>query len=302
MAASERHIPNEWAPLRRVVVGHGRSMGAPPTMETAIDPTSKHHISAGTFPAQDLVERQLDQLAEALEREGVTVLRPENLDGVEQVFTRDVGMVIDGTLIRSRTIDERSHEWAGIEPLLGAKDWIEVPSDTHLEGGDVIVLDDALVVGVTRHAPWLDLQVVRSLPSALPFLEGLFPHREVIGIELHKDDADPLISALHLDCAYMPLATGEALICPEAFVHEDQLNTLMKRHSGSIEIDRSEAAQLQTNLLHIDPRTMLIDPRFERVGRALSAKGYRLVECPMDLVGRMGGLFRCTTLPLHRSR
>ena len=45
---------------------------------------------------------------------GVEVLRPHNIAGViEQIFARDVGVVIDGVFIRSRTIDERSQEWKG---------------------------------------------------------------------------------------------------------------------------------------------------------------------------------------------
>jgi len=33
----------------------------------------------------------------------------------------------------------------------------------------------------------------------------------------------------------------------------------------------------------------------------LSDRGYRLLQVQMDQVGKMGGLFRCTTLPLLRS-
>lgn len=298
--AIEPNIPNEWAPLRTVVVGHGISMGPIPTVESAIDPTSKHHIANGTYPSPESVAAQLDGLAQCLSAEGVEVLRPVNLDDVEQVFTRDVGLVVDGTLIRSRTIEERSAEWSGIVPLLQDNSWIDLPDGVHLEGGDVIVLEDALVVGVTRRTAWHQLQVVRSLPSALDFLAQQFPDREVIGIELHKDDGNPLASALHLDCAYMPLADGGALICNEAFIEVEQLNVLNNRHSYSINISLQEAAELQTNLLHVSPDTLLIDPRFGRVAQALRGKGFRLIEHSMHHVGRMGGLFRCTTMPLRR--
>lgn len=296
----EPNIPNEWAPLRTVVVGHGISMGPVPTVASAIDPTSKHHIANGTYPSPESVAHQLDGLAECLSSAGVEVLRPVNLEDVEQVFTRDVGLIVDRTLIRSRTIEERSAEWSGIVPLLEDNSWIDLPDGVHLEGGDVIVLDGAILVGVTRRKAWHHLQVVRSLPSALDFLAAEFPDREVIGIELHKDDGDPLASALHLDCAYMPLADGGALICDEAFIEEGQLNSLKNRHSYSIRVSLQEAAELQTNLLHVRPDTLLIDPRFKRLAGALRDKGFHLLEHPMDHVGRMGGLFRCTTMPLSR--
>ena len=295
------NIPNEWGNLEAVVVGHGRSMGPPPTFETAIDPTFKLHLSQGTYPSALDVAAQLDGLADILTAEGIEVYRPADLPHVEQVFARDVGLVIDSTFIRSRTIEARSAEWEGIAPILGDTPWTDLPKDVQLEGGDVVVHDDALLVGVTRRPEWMDLQVSRTLPSALSFLQTTFPDREVVGLELHKNDQDPMQCALHLDCAYMPLGADCAIICPEAFVQEDQLSGLKGRHSSCIEVSLEEAALLQTNLLFTAPDTLVIDPQFDRLGQVLQDKGFRLISCPLDQVGRMGGLFRCSTLPLRRS-
>ena len=90
-------------------------------------------------------------------------------------------------------------------------------------------------------------------------------------------------------------------ISHEAFVEEEQLKLLKSRHSSCLEVSLEEAALLQTNLLHTAPDTLVIDPRFRRLGAALENQGYRLISCPLDMVGRMGGLFRCSTLPLRRS-
>jgi len=302
MNGVEMGIQNEWDSLRKVVVGHARDMGVLPNLETAFDPTSKWHLANGTYPDASEVADQLDGWAELLEGEGVEVLRPVNLEGVEQIFARDVGMVIDDLFIRSRIIEERSGEWEGVAPLLSHSKWMELPDGVNLEGGDVVVLDDALIVGVTRNPDWVRLQVSRTTPSALDFLADHFSRREVIGIELVKDDRDPLQCALHLDCAYMPLGRGDALICPGFFVHDEDVNYLKKRHSRVIEVTPQEASQLQTNLLHLNPNTVIIDPNFKRVAEALKGLDYHLKECPLDRVGRMGGLFRCTTLPLHRGR
>ena len=297
----EVNIPNEWGRLETVVVGHGRSMPPPPTVDTAFDPTSKWHLSQGTYPLHEEVAAQLDALADVLTHAGIEVLRPVDIPELEQVFARDVGLVIDSTFIRSRTIEERQGEWKGVAPLLEGVDWLQLPDNIHLEGGDVIVLDGALAVGVTHRPEWTSLQVARTLPPALSYLEEAFPNRDIIGIELHKDDQDPLKCALHLDCAYMPLGGGEAIVCPEAFVEEAQFNALMSRHSKYVSISLSEAATLQSNLLSLTPDTVLIDPQFTRLGTILEDWGYHLVKSPMDKVGRMGGLFRCTTLPLRRS-
>jgi len=99
----------------------------------------------------------------------------------------------------------------------------------------------------------------------------------------------------------MPLGHGEAIVCRDAFLKEDQLNALLSRFSHVIDISVQEAAELQSNLLHLDPDTLLIDPQFKRLSGILSDRGYRLLQVQMDQVGKMGGLFRCTTLPLLRT-
>ena len=119
----------------------------------------KFHLANGSFPQQSEVASQLDGLAELLDGEGIEVLRPLDLPDLEQVFARDVGLVIDSTFVRSRTIDARRGEWDGVAPILGNTPWMAIPDDVHMEGGDVVVLDDALFVGVTRRPDWQGLQV-----------------------------------------------------------------------------------------------------------------------------------------------
>lgn len=294
------HVHTEWGRLDRVVVGHGQDMGVRPTVETAYDPTSRSHLAAGTYPGDAEVARELDGLAQTLSSRGVDVLRPVDVPELEQVFARDVGLVIEDVFFRSRMIEDRQAEWAGIAPLLGDIKLEEFPEEVRVEGGDVLLLEDAIAIGVTRDPDLVGKQTARTNAEAAEFLRGQFPHREVIEVELYKDDHNPLKSALHLDCAYMPLGEGDAIIAPEAFLQQGQLNQLKDRHSSIIKISVEEAALLQSNLLHLDARTLLIDPRFQRVGSALETLGYELVPCPMESVGRMGGLFRCTTLPLNR--
>ena len=294
------HVHTEWGRLERVVVGHGRDMGIRPTVETAYDPTSRSHLAAGTYPGEAEVATELDGLAQTLSSRGVDVLRPVDVPELEQVFSRDVGLVIEDVFFRSRMIEDRQAEWAGIAPLLGDITLEEFPDEVHVEGGDVLLLEDAIAIGVTRKPELVGMQTARTNADAAEFLRGRFPHREVILVELHKDDHNPLRCALHLDCAYMPLGGGDAIIAPEAFLEQEQLDLLKIRHSNIIEISAEEAALLQSNLLHLDARTLLIDPRFHRIGRALESLGYDLIPCPMESVGRMGGLFRCTTLPLNR--
>ena len=67
---------NEWANLKKVVVGTAQSMGGTPALEEAYDPKSKEHIAAGTFPTEADCVRELDALAHLLQGMDVEVVRP----------------------------------------------------------------------------------------------------------------------------------------------------------------------------------------------------------------------------------
>ena len=90
---------NEWASLRKMVVGIGTSMGGVPDLADAYDPKSKEHIAAGTFPSEEDVSAELNALVRLLEDVGIEVLRPHNIDGLNQVFARDVGVVIEDKIV-----------------------------------------------------------------------------------------------------------------------------------------------------------------------------------------------------------
>ena len=262
------------------------------------------------------VALQLDGLAGVLTDFGVEVLRPHDVPDLEQVFARDVGVVVEDQFFRSAMIENREAEWQGVSPLIPEASVRSIPQHIRAEGGDVLLLDDAIAIGITVQADLLHLQTARTHADAVEFLQSAFPHREVMGLELHKHDRDPMRCALHLDCAFMPLGHGEAEQSLERVMNEAALcestwggssfheglymDDLLSRFKGTVDITLQEAALLQSNLLHLTPDTLLIDPRFQRLSQILRGMGYELIEVPMHHVGKMGGLFRCTTLPLLR--
>ena len=69
-------------------------MGPPTTVDTAFDPTSYSHLKAGAYPDPDMVAVQLAHLFDIL-ADGVEVMNPDSITGLEQVFSRDVGLVIE---------------------------------------------------------------------------------------------------------------------------------------------------------------------------------------------------------------
>ena len=49
---------------------------------------------------------------------GVEVFRPEVVPNLNQIFARDVGIVVEDRLVATRMIADRADEWNGVAPLL----------------------------------------------------------------------------------------------------------------------------------------------------------------------------------------
>ena len=95
MSVEHCNVINEHNQLKAVIVGTAESWGADPSPEKAVDPKSREHILAGTYPIESDVKEELEALAEILNSEGVIVYRPEIVNELNQVFARDVGVVIE---------------------------------------------------------------------------------------------------------------------------------------------------------------------------------------------------------------
>ena len=89
------NIENETGKLEAVVLGHGKDRGAP----RGINPKMRWHLKNGSFPGDDVVQTEIKELTRIFVAAGVKVLRPDNLEGVEQIFTRDIGFVIGDTFV-----------------------------------------------------------------------------------------------------------------------------------------------------------------------------------------------------------
>ena len=110
-------------------------------------------------------------------------------------------------------IEDRKEELEAIEPLLNAipsSNIIMLPSDCYAEGGDVIIHDPYVFVGVSSDATFEKFQTARTNTNGFECLQDEFPALEFKSFELFKDDMDPLKGSLHLDCAFQPL--GDALL------------------------------------------------------------------------------------------
>ena len=88
-------IKNEFNTLNKVILGIANDLGGIPLIQDVYDPQTRKHVLQNTFPEEDQLISELNAFKKILEKYDVDVLRPKNLKSINQVFTRDIGFVID---------------------------------------------------------------------------------------------------------------------------------------------------------------------------------------------------------------
>ena len=298
------HAVNEWSPLQTVVVGTAQSMGGTPSLDAAYDPKSKEHIQAGTFPLEADCQRELDGLASLLEAHDIKVLRPEVVNDLNQIFSRDIGVVVDDRMIVTRVIEDRAAEWHGIAPLLkevSESHLLYPPQGVRVEGGDVMPMNGELWVGYSDATDFDAFTTSRTNERALDWLSDQYRDWNVRGFQLTKSDVDPRANALHLDCCLSVLSGGHAVFHPAGLKREEDRSVIRAQFAGNLmEVDAEEMYQMQCNLISLTPQDVVSCPEFGRVNDQLNDWGYNVICTRMGETAKMEGLLRCVTMPLVR--
>ena len=293
---------HEWDRLTSIIIGSALDSGNPPHEEDCYDPTTLATVQKGIYPNHVLLEQQLNALVHTLESLGVTVYRPKNLPKVDQIFARDVGFVIQDVLVRSKMIEDRAKEWEGVKDLLQGVKCVTPPSDVLIEGGDVLIAGNKLYVGYSDEETISSFKTARTNKKSLVWLQKTFPDVQVVGVQLIKDDLDVTKNVLHLDCAFMPLGLGHCIVYREGFRTEENYRKVTADYPMEkiFHVSQEEAIMLATNLLSIDKHCIVSDKRFTHVNKWLELNGYDIHLVDYSAIGNLGGLLRCSTLPLER--
>ena len=298
-------IQNEYGRLDTVVVGLATEMGGVPELEECYDARSYESVKMGVFPEEKDCTVQLKELIEILESNGVKVLRPSLIYSLNQVFARDIAFVIEDQYIMPNVIADRAQErdaMAEIEKIIPSWNIIMMPSGCYAEGGDVIVDNDYVLVGVSDDHTFENYKTARTNYRGMDYLADEFPAKEFKGFELHKDDHDPLKGSLHLDCAFQPIGGGGALIAPHLFKNESDVQWLIERY-GEMNVyscTPEEAYSLGTNVFSFSPKDVIVSAKCGAMQGWLKERGLNVHSVVYDEIVKMGGLLRCTTMPLKR--
>ena len=298
-------VTNETDRLKAVILGTAVSNGATPTLEEAYDPKSAEHIKAGTYPIEKDMVAEMDAFAAVLQKYGVQVYRPEIIRDCNQIFTRDIGFVIDDVFIKANILPDRQAEFQAIEYIVKQMNPDKVvtpPEEVHIEGGDVMPWNEHIFIGTYKGDDYKEQVTARTNMAGVAFIQKLFPHKKVKEFDLVKSKTEARDNALHLDCCFQPVGKNKAIIYKGGFRSEADYQYLVDIFGAEnlVHIEREEMYEMNSNVFSISPEVVVSEKHFTRLNAWLRAQGFTVEEIPYSEISKQEGLLRCSTLPLLR--
>jgi len=299
------HIQNETSRLRAVVLGTATSNGPTPSADEAYDPKSLEHILAGTYPTESNMIEEMDAFEKVFKKYDVTVYRPEIIENYNQIFTRDIGFVIDDFFFKSNILPDRERELDAIQYIIDQIDPTKVlrpPEEVHIEGGDVMLWNNYIFIGTYKGSDYKDYITARTNIQGVNYIRELFPNKIVKDFDLVKSKIEARDNALHLDCCFQPVGNDKAIIYKNGFREEADYLFLVKLFGKEnlFHITRDEMYYMNSNVFSIAPNVVVSERNFTRLNNWLRKNGFIVEEIPYAEIAKQEGLLRCSTLPLIR--
>ena len=296
------NVVNETNKLKKVVLGIANNLGEVPLASDCIDPKTKHYLINGEYPLENNCIAEIENFNNILIDNGVTVIRPKPIKDLNQIFTRDIAFVIDNILFEANTIDARAEEKKGILDILNNEKGsnIKIPKGIKIEGGDVIINNNFIFIGYCNKKDE-NLKVSRTNKKAVDFIKEVFPNKDIIGLELVKNDNDPHNNILHLDCTMQPVGKNDIIIYEGGFRNKSDYSFIKEIFKNNmIKVTSQDMFNGFPNIFSINNKKVVSDITFHKLNSILKEKGYTVVETMYREISKFGGLFRCSTLPLER--
>ncbi|MCT8139439.1 hypothetical protein H1D32_18055 [Anaerobacillus sp. CMMVII] len=271
---------NEYGKLKKVILCQPKHM----TIRDVINDTQKHFVNEGIHIA--VAMKQHKEFVKTLEEHGVEViLLPPAKKFPEQVFTRDIGFTLGLTTF---VADMANKVRQGEEDIL--KDWLKGEDVSYfnivsenIEGGDVIIDNKTIFIGISDRTNEFAIEHVRHLLSTFEIITIPFKNKY-----------------LHLDCVFNIISPTEALIYRDGLEKKD-VDFLASRYD-LIDVNHEEQFRLGTNVFSIGNKKLFSLPSNKHVNEELRKRGFEVIEVPFDEIIKSGGSYRCCTMPLIREQ
>lgn len=299
------NVKNETSRLKSVVLGTALSNGLTPTANEAYDPKSLEHILAGTYPIEKDMVAEMDAFYQVFKKYNVEVYRPELLENYNQIFSRDIGFVIDDVFIKANILPDRERELDAIHYVLEQIEPSKIvrpPHEVHIEGGDVMLWNDYIFIGTYKGSDYKDYITARTNMEGVAYIKSLFPNKIVKEFDLVKSKLEARDNALHLDCCFQPVGKNKGIIYKSGFREEADYVYLVKLFGKEnlFHITRDEMYHMNSNVFSIDENVVVSERNFTRLNNWLRENDFIVEEIPYAEIAKQEGLLRCSTLPLIR--
>lgn len=263
------------------------------------------HIIAGTYPIEADMVLEMDAFEAVFKKYGVTVYRPEIIENYNQIFTRDIGFVIDDVFVKSNILPDRERELDAIQYVIDQMNPVKVvrpPEEVHIEGGDVMLWGNYIFVGTYKGSDYKDYITARTNWQGVEYLRKLFPNKIVKEFDLVKSKIEARDNALHLDCCFQPVGETKGIIYKRGFREEADYMFLVQLFGKEnlFHIEREEMYHMYSNVFSIAPDVVVSERKFTRLNNWLRENGFTVEEIPYAEIAKQEGLLRCSTLPLIR--
>ncbi|MCI5071711.1 arginine deiminase family protein [bacterium] len=279
------NVKNEYAPLKSVAYCSGLYSPSAKNYLSQDPEFHKFHSLKEVWDINLLVQQQeaFLELLHAYKVDLIEIEAKKNLPW--QMYTRDVAFVVGEKLFYSqnRKFKERNGEFDQLantfdQASIDQSQCIEITSG-HIEGGDVMPTEDEVLVGLSS----------RTSQEAIDELA------------LHDVDVKVLNlgeNIMHLDTRLMILSKDKAVIHRASFKEQD-VQYLQKKYT-LIEVNDEEAKQLATNVVVLNPETIIVEQQQQRLRSELKQHGFKVETLSYSEPIKLGGSFRCTSLTLAR--
>ena len=186
-------VSSETSKLKSVIIGIANSNGKTPHIDDLYDPKSIENLKKGTYPKESDMVLELESFVDVLQKHNVTVYRPKLINNYNQIFTRDVGFVIDNFFFKSNILPKRAKEFQAIDSILSNFNdkIIELPENVHVEGGDVLYHNNIVFIGYYDLDDYSDLFTARTNKKAVDYFLNFFPEKKIFPLHLNKSLNNP---------------------------------------------------------------------------------------------------------------
>lgn len=286
------NLPSETATLKTVVMCFANLISATSIFRHgAIDSALLYQIwnnRINPFFDHEKVCLQQQIFMDVLKSNGVQVLLADPVsECATQHYTRDIGFAIDDTFfVANPRRPYRRREIEGIEGLLSNFSKVCRIDEGAIEGGDVIMDEEYLIVGLGEETSKSGVDCLRRKMKESNI------NREVITLEFSQR------GVIHLDTKFNIPTKGVGFIHPKSF--DSKSLKWLEGRFDLIEATGREMKNIEINTFSISPKKVVMQERSARLASLLEQKGVEVIPVNYSEVLKLPGSFRCTTLPIER--